>query len=179
MFLSPCFLAFWIWQDFIFLAFWIQQDSFFLAFWIRQISGFLNALSITCYNHSSLTVASGPFRTVFGVWFPGVVSVFVSGDSGLAACYYCLPKHTGNFEHFCAISATFGFENYYCHHYCIIHILRNTAKFSFFRQFTSVCFCHHALLSQLFTQLPFPRCTMFLLPKEVPVMFLSIHLSWE
>lgn len=83
MFLSTCFLAFWIWQDFIFLAFWVQQDSFFLAFWIRQVSGFLNAL-ITCYNHS-LTVASGPFRTVFGVWFPGVVSAFVSGDSGASS----------------------------------------------------------------------------------------------
>lgn len=165
MFLSTCFLAFWIWQDFIFLAFWVQQDSFFLAFWIRQVSGFLNAL-ITCYNHSSLTVASGPFRTVFGVWFPGVVSVFVSGDRGPAACYYCLPKHTGNFEHFCAISATFVFEHYYCHHYCIIHVLRNTAKFSFFRQFTSVCFCHHALLPQLFTLSPFHAAPCFFCPKK-------------
>lgn len=141
-FLPTCFLVFWIWQDFIFLAFWIQQDSFllsgygrisaFLTFWIRQDSGFLNALSlITCYNHSSLTVASGPFRRVFGVWFSGVVSVFVSGDSGLAACCYCLPKCTGNLEHFRAISATFVFENDYCHRDCIIHVLRNTAKMSF------------------------------------------------
>lgn len=162
MFLSTCFLAFWIWQDFIFLAFWIQQDSFFLAFWIRQDSGFLNAL-IPCYNHSSLTVASGPFRRVFGVWFSGVVSVFVSGDSGLAACCYCLPKHTGHLEHFHAISATFVFENNYCHRYCIIHVLRNTAKMSFF----------YAALHPL----PFPPCILFLLPEEVPVMCLLINLS--